>query len=132
VTQHLFVIGFVLVVFCACGSAATRTNALAVAAGSSALTGVGYAKTGLEMMPRAGEYLEFWQVDQGVMIVSYSNASQKIVGLAFWFADERPKALRRTFEFDVASFDTSTGMMTIRTKIGEQGAAGASAQPAHD
>ena len=61
--------------------------------------------------------------DQGVLIVSYSKTSQKIVGLAFWFADERPKALRRTFEFDVASFDTSTGTVTIRTKKGEQGAA---------
>lgn len=84
------------------------------------MTSAGYTKTGLDMMPRAGLDLQFWQVGQGVLIVSHSKTSQKIVGLTYWFADERPKATRQTFEFEVASFGTSTGTMTIRTKKGEQ------------
>jgi hypothetical protein len=91
----------------------------------------GYAKTGLDMAPRpgSGEDLQFWAVAQGVLIVSYSKASQKITGMNFWLADERPKASRRTFELNVTSFDTSSGAMTIRTKKGEPNGSANRSQP---
>jgi hypothetical protein len=87
-----------------------------------AMKKAGYAETGLDMMarPGSGVDLRFWGVGEGVLIVSYSMASQKISGVTFWFADGRPKATRQTFEFDVASFDAETGVMTIRTRKGEQ------------
>jgi len=96
---------------------------------SSAMQKAGYSKTGLDMMPPAGEGLEFWHVGQGVLIVSYSESSRKIVGLTFWFADERPKATRQTFELDVASFNTGTGLMAVRTRKGEPVGAANGSQP---
>lgn len=81
----------------------------------------GYKETGLEMMakPGSGLDLRFWSVGEGVLILSYSKSSQKISRMTYWFADERPKATRQTFDFDVTAFDTVTGRMTIRTRKGE-------------
>jgi hypothetical protein len=42
------------------------------------------------------------------------------VGLTFFLCDERPKATRKTFDLEVASFDTTTGVMAIKMKKGEQ------------
>jgi hypothetical protein len=91
----------------------------------------GYVKTGLQMMPHTGEDLQFWEVGEGVLIIRYSKASLKIVGMTFSLADARPKALRKEFYFDVASFDTTTGTMTIHTKKGEPDGAANGSQPVH-
>lgn len=115
VMRHLLLLGLAWLASCVCASAEVLTNGLSMTVASNAMQKAGYKKTGLEMVPHPGEVLEFWQIGDGVLIASYSETPQKIVGLAFWFADERPKATRRTFELDVASFDTDTGVMTIRT-----------------
>ena len=90
--QRLVLLGCLWLVSCVCVSAEVLTNGLSITAASSAMQKAGYTKTGLEMMPHPGEDLQFWDVGQGVLIVGYSKASQKIVGLTFWFADERPEA----------------------------------------
>ena len=127
----LFLFGFVWLVSCVCVSAEVLTNDLSMTVASSAMQKAGYAKTGLDMMLRAGEDLQFWRVDRGVLIVSCATASRKIVRMTFWYADERPKGTRQTFEFDVESFDTGTGLMTIRTRKSEDGAANGSLPVVH-
>ena len=81
------------------------------------------------MMPNKGEDLQFWEVGEGVLLIRYSKASLKVVGMTFNVAEAQPKALRKDFYFDVASFDTSTGTMTIHTKKGEQDGAANGSQP---
>ena len=76
----------------------------------------GYVETFLAMAPPKGEFLQFYKVDHGVLIIRTSKADDKIAGLTFWLADERAKASRQAYEFDVAKFDLETGEMTIRTK----------------
>ena len=94
-------------VLCKGVSAESATNSMQV---------FGYVETSLAIAPPNGEVLHFWKVDQGVLIIRTSKTDDKVAGLTFWFADERAKALRQTFEFNVASFDPKTGEMTIRTK----------------
>jgi hypothetical protein len=107
---------------CASSSAEVITNGLAVSDARKAMVAAGYKQTGLDMIARnhPKEDLQFWGVDQGVLIVAYSTASQRIVGLTFFLCDERPKATRKTFDLEVASFDTTTGVMAIKMKKGEQ------------
>ena len=113
--RRLLWLGLVWLASCASASAEVLTNGLSLTVASNAMQVAGCKKTGLEMKPHRGAALECWQIGDGVLIVSYSESSRKIVGLAFWFADDRPKSTRQTFEFDVASFDTGTGLITIRT-----------------
>ena len=129
--QRLLLLGFICLVSCISVSAEVLTNGLPITAAISAMKKAGYTETRLEMMPKpgSGEDLRFWGVGRGVLIVGYSKASQKITGTTFWFADERPKAVRREFEFDVTSFNTSTGAMTIHTKKGERDGAANGSQP---
>ena len=120
--RRLRLLGFIWLLSCLSVKAEVLTNGLPVTGAVQAMKKAGYAETGLDMMARqgSGEDLRFWGVGEGVLIVSYSTASQKIRGMTFWLADDRPKATRQTFELDVASFDTETGVMTIRTRKGEQ------------
>lgn len=129
--HRLLLPAFVCLVACLSASAEVLTNGLPVTAAISAMKKAGYSETGLDMMPTPGSWrhLRFWSVDQGVLIVGYSKASQKVSEMTFWLADERPKAFRQTFELDVASFDSSTGTMTIRTKKGELSGAANRSQP---
>ena len=91
-------------------------NGVSIASATDTMQASGYVRTSLALAPAAGEVLHFWKVDQGFLIIRASKANEKIAGLSFWFADERAKASRQTFEFNVAGFDPETGDMTIRTK----------------
>lgn len=127
--QRLLLLGFLCRLGCVCASAEVLTEGLSVTTASGAMQQAGYAKTGLDMAPPSGQDLRVWEVGQGVLIVRASRVSWRIVGLTFSVADERPKALRKEFYFDVASFDTRTGAMTIRTRKGEQGGKADGSQP---
>ena len=65
------------------------------------------------------EDLEFWQVDQGFLIFTFSKVSGRIVRTSYLLFDERPKDVRKSFRLDVVSFDPSTGLMALATKKGE-------------
>lgn len=129
--HRLLLLGFVWLLSCLSLSAEVLTNGLSMTAAIRAMRNAGYTETGLDMMPKQGTGvdLRFWGVGEGVLIVTYSKSSQKITEMAFWFADERPKATRQTFEFDVTSFDAGTGVMTLRTRKGEPGGAANGSQP---
>lgn len=116
---------------CSCSSAEVITNGLAISDARKAMAAAGYKQTGLEMIARnhPKEELQFWDVDQGVLIVAYSTVSQRIVGLTFFLCDERPKSKRKTFDLEVASFDTTSGVMTIKMKKGEPDGAANGSQP---
>jgi hypothetical protein len=67
----------------------------------------------------------FWPVDQGTLIVGYSKATKKVLGLVYHLADEREHEVRKEFRFNVVSFDSTTGLLTLNTKKpAEQGADG--------
>ena len=129
--HRLVLFGFVWRLSCAVASGEVLTKGLPVDTAMGAMKAAGYTKTILEMGPRAEDKdqdLRFWAVDQGVLIVNYSKTTDEILSLRIWFADERPKALRQTFAFDVIAFDTDTGKMKIRTRKSKP--AGRSDRPA--
>lgn len=89
-----------------------------------AMSNAGYKKTELAIEPVERTHrLSFWSVDKGVLIVLYSEQSKKIKNISFWLSDGRSKAVRKTFDLAVKSFDTNTGEMVIKTKK-EQAASG--------
>jgi len=118
--HRLLLLGLIWLLSCLSVAAEVITNGLPITDVIKTMKKSGYTETGLAMMARPGSGLGLrsWGVGEGVLIVNYSTASQKISGMTFWLADDRPKATRQTFEFDVASFDTQSGVMTIRTKKG--------------
>ena len=106
------------------------TNGQPITIARKALEAAGYRQTGLDMLPnKPSEDLQCWSVGQGVLIIGYSKTSEAITGLGFFLSDERPKAFRKTFDFEVSSFDTATGLMVIRTERGEQDGPANRSQP---
>jgi len=115
----------------ASSSAEVITNGLAISDARKAMVASGYKQTGLEMIARhyPKEDLQFWGIDEGVLIARYSTASQRIVGLSFFLCDERPKAIRKTFDFEVASFDTTSKALMLKIEKRERPAAANDSQP---
>jgi hypothetical protein len=76
-----------------------------------------YDNSGLDMgtVDQSND-LQFWQIDDGVLIAVYSKKDRKIKSLTFWFADDRGKSKRQEFRLSVISFDPETGVMTLQTK----------------
>ncbi|XAL98819.1 hypothetical protein OT109_14665 [Phycisphaeraceae bacterium D3-23] len=64
--------------------------------------------------------LKQWPVDEGVMIAGYSVTTNKITSLAYFLFDERPKAERMHFDFEVISFDPSSRRLVLTTKTPEE------------
>ena len=88
-----------------------------IAQTTSAMKEAGYSSTGLDMGSADRDtQLAFWSVEEGVLIVGYSLKTKKVIGVSYWLSDERPKATRKTFDMEVKSFDTETGVMTVQTK----------------
>ena len=66
----------------------------------------GYKETGLDMAPLSQDLaLKMWAVGEGVLIFSYSKKDKIIKGISFFLCDERPKNLRKSFDFIVKEFD---------------------------
>ncbi len=75
-----------------------------------------YRQTELQMAAeKSEEDLRFWDVDQGVLIFRFSKSFSQVLEMTYSLSDERPKALRKTFQFRVSSFDPVTGRMTVET-----------------
>jgi len=119
--KKLLSLGFVWLLACASASADVITNGLSIEGARKAMEAAGYKQTGLDVLPsNPNRSLQFWSVGQGVFTIAYSKDSKAITSLGFMLSDERPKAFRKTFDLDVTSFDTRTGLMTIRAAKGEQ------------
>jgi len=111
---------FVGFLFSASASAAVITKEMTISEAYKAMKAAGWIETGLDMLaPLVNESLQSWSVDQGVLILRYSTTSNQIVSLSFHVSDERPKATRKTFDFEVTSFDTTSGLLTIKTAKGK-------------
>ena len=83
----------------------------------SSLTKGKYSKTVLQMSSTKTEIgLEFWVVDQGVLIITYSKVTGIVEDLTFTVSDGGPRSTRKEFDFSVVSFDTLTGHLTLSTK----------------
>jgi len=83
-----------------------------------AMKKAGYKKSGLDSRAIDRSHsLEFWSVDGGTLIALYSRKSNEIISFSFNLADERAKATRKEFDFEVINFDTATKQMTIQTKF---------------
>ncbi len=81
-----------------------------------AMEKAGYSKTGLQMGTLDPSYrLAFWSVDEGVLVVVYSNESKRVTNVSFCLSDERPRGTRKTFDLNVTSFDTDSGAMVVQT-----------------
>jgi hypothetical protein len=98
-------------------SAEVITKGFKFADAEKALTKAKYTKTGLDMETTGdNSALDFWTVDEGVLIILYSTTTGLVESISFMVMDERPKATRKIFDFSVASFDTETGTLTLNTK----------------
>lgn len=104
----------------ASASAEVVTNGLSIGVARRVMEAAGYKQTGLDMLPNSpNEGLQCWCVGQGVLIIGYSTTSKVVTGMGFSLCDERPKALRKTFDFEVTSFDAHRGLMTIKATKSE-------------
>ena len=111
---YAILISFILV---ASTQAAQLTTGTDISEATQAMKEAGYSKSGLDMGSRNRDHrLAYWSVDEGILIVVYSLKTKSIIGISYWFSDERPKASRKTFQLDVKNFDTKTGAMVIQTK----------------
>jgi len=63
-----------------------------------------------------GKRARMWAVGQGSVIATYTEADKIITHMTFYHSDERPKLLRKTFMYEITSFDPDTGKMVIQTK----------------
>ncbi len=85
----------------------------------------GYDESALAMGPAdESTDLQFWGIDDGVLIAVYSKNNRTIKSMLYWFADERGVGDRKEFRLSVLEFDPDTGVMTLQTKKkeGEQAA----------
>jgi hypothetical protein len=99
------------------GHADLIAKGTAIAEARTSLMARKHTQTGLDMATTAPDTaLDFWDVDQGVLILSYSTKSGLISGLSYTLMDERPKAFRKEFDFAAESFDTITGSLVLSTK----------------
>ena len=88
---------------------------------SKAMQSVGYDKSGRAIAATDKKNgLVTWSVERGTLVVAYSLETMKVVGVSYWLSDERPKATRKTFRFTVTSFDTETGLITLKTRKPER------------
>lgn len=75
----------------------------------------GYKEDQLAMAARErNQELAFWQVDEGTLIVRYSLNTKKILGITYWLCDERERSSRKEFNFNAKTFDTATGVLTLK------------------
>jgi hypothetical protein len=111
-------------------SAEVITNGASIGAVQKAMAAAHYAETGLDMaaIPPA-EALRFWDVGEGVLIFRFSKSSGRVLEMTYFLCDERPKALRKTFELRVASFDSKSGALIVKTGKGEPDGAANRSQP---
>lgn len=83
---------------------------------TKAFKSASYKEGALEMLSmNPDNRLMFWTIDRGTLIITYSVKSMKIIDLNYHLCDERPKAIRKNFEFDVKSFNTDSGELVIMT-----------------
>jgi hypothetical protein len=77
----------------------------------------GYKETGLQMAPvKTTEELKFWQINDGVLIVTYSKQTQQIKKIAYLISDDGSKSERHEVNLTVIEFNPDSGIMTIQTK----------------
>lgn len=107
----------VLMMFANSGYGELLAKGTALADARKALEAGKYTKNGLDMVTTDPDLaLDFWAVDEGVLILVYSKKSGLVVGLSFTLMDERPKAFRKEFDFLAESFDTTSGKLVLSTK----------------
>lgn len=106
-----------LVMMTAQAAAELITTGTALAQAQKALAAAKHTKSGLDMGVTPSDMaLDFWTVDQGVLVITYSSATGLIAALSFTVMDERPKSTRKEFFFPADSFDTATGKLVLSTK----------------
>lgn len=83
-----------------------------------AMEEAGYSTTALQMGTSDPSHrLAFWSVDEGVLVVGYSNESKRVTSVSFYLSDERPRGTRKTFDLNVTSFDSDSGAMVVQTTL---------------
>ncbi len=98
-------------------SADILTSGIKIDVARVAMEKAGYKKSGLDWAVRDRSHsLDFWSVSGGTLVALYSKKSNEIISFSYNLSDERPKSLRKEFDFGVISFDTVTKQMTIQTK----------------
>lgn len=90
---------------------------------SRTMFATGYKENVLEMISlNKDERLMFWSLKEGTLVVVYSQETNKIVGISYYWCDEREKAIRETVEIDVKSFDVDSGNLILQMKRPEKAA----------
>jgi hypothetical protein len=118
-------LAFLWLAVCSSAVAEVITNGAPIDVARKAMAAAAFKRTGLDLVAKnPDEEFLCWGVDEGVLVIGYYRTTRVISGLWLQLSDERPKSTRKTFQFDVVSFDTHTGLMTIRTRKGEQDGAG--------
>ncbi len=108
------------VLLLACGGFAARPNDDVVKPGAnidhiaSAMSDAGYGETMLALVPRDEAHeLKMWGVADGVLICTFAKKGKTVTALSYFFCDERPKSMRKTFTFPVKEFNPQTREMRI-------------------
>lgn len=74
----------------------------------------GYQEAGLDMAPRDKDTdLKMWAVGEGVLIFTVSTKDKKVLHITYFLCDERAKASRKEYRFQVSSFDPKIRAVTI-------------------
>ncbi len=73
----------------------------------------GYKEGGAEVNAVVGE-VKMWGVDKGLLMISYMEKTKKIFSILYHFQTPGPKG-DLPVVFEVTSFDTKSGEMTIKT-----------------
>jgi len=97
--------------------AAVITKGSDITAARKALVADKHPETHLQILPTTEDTnLDFWTVDEGVLVLSHSTKTGLITGLSYTLGREEPKSTRKTFDFEVESFDTTSGRLVLKTK----------------
>ena len=74
----------------------------------------GYKNTALAMESGSkSSKLEFWNVNEGVIIIRYNIQNQKIESMSYYLTGGGPKLYRKSFSLSVKEFDTKTKEMIL-------------------
>jgi hypothetical protein len=91
-------------------------NGMKITDATKAMKDARYRASGLSLDPiDPDDEFSFWSVDGGVLTVTYSLTTKKIVRISYSLSDWQSKASTE-FTLSVKSFDLGSGSMVIQTK----------------
>ena len=74
----------------------------------------GYAETSLAIAaPDEAHGLTMWNVGEGALICTFKRKDKTVTAINYFFSDERPKSMRKEFDFEVKAYNPRSQEMQI-------------------